>query len=269
MTTTRDIADAIASLELRGRPICLHSSLRSFGTLDGGAEALIDAFLAADCTLLVPTFSYRYEQPPPPDRRYTRNGWDYERHVLPHTSRRFDPRANDLSREDLGAIPVALLARAERRRGNHPLNSFAALGPLAAELIDGQSPFDVYAPLERLCELGGAIVLAGVDLTSATLVHLAEGDSGRELFRRWALDAAGTLVECRVGSCSYGFGKLDSALADLRRDALVGASAWRCYDAARMRECAVDAIRMNPAITDCGRASCPRCSDAIAGGPIV
>jgi hypothetical protein len=36
-----------------------------------------------------------------------------------------------------------------------------------------------------------------------------------------------------------------------------------------MRECAVDAIRMNPAITDCGRASCPRCSDAIAGGPIV
>jgi aminoglycoside 3-N-acetyltransferase len=269
MASRTDVLAAIDALGLVARPVSLHSSLRSFGTLDGGADTLIEAFVSKGCTLLVPTFSYHYEQPPPPDRRYPRNGWDYVRHVLPHTSRRFDPGSNDVSREDMGAIPSALLTHAERRRGDHPLSSFAALGPLAGELIDGQSPFDVYTPLERLCELGGALLLAGVDLTSATLLHLAEGNSGRELFRRWALDADGALVECRVGSCSNGFGKLEPALAELRTDARVGASLWRCYDAASALAAATSAIRENPSLTDCGRASCPRCKDAIAGGPVL
>jgi len=162
-----------------------------------------------------------------------------------------------------------LLARAERQRGNHALNSFAALGPLAAALVDSQSSFDIFAPLVRLCELGGALLLVGVDLTSATLVHLAEGDGGRELFRRWALDTDGGLVECRVGSCSDGFGKLEPALATLGRELTVGSSRWRCYDAAAALAAATTAIRENPFVTDCGRATCPRCRDAIAGGPIL
>ena len=169
----------------------------------------------------------------------------------------------------MGAIPAVLLARTARRRGAHPLNSFAALGPLAAELIDGQSPFDVYTPLARLCELGGALVLAGVDLTSATLVHLAEGDSGRELFRRWALDARGALVECRVGSCSNGFGKLEPLLGTLRADAMVGTSPWRCYDATEALALATRALRDDPSLTDCGRQTCLRCRDSIAGGPMI
>jgi aminoglycoside 3-N-acetyltransferase len=169
----------------------------------------------------------------------------------------------------MGAIPAAVLERGDRRRGNHPTNSFAAVGPRAEQLIGGQSPFDVYAPLERLCELSGALVLAGVDLTTATLMHLAEGDAGRELFRRWALAADGSIVECRVGSCSDGFAKLDSVLAPLRRDATVGMSLWRCYDGKRALAAATQAIRDNPSLTDCGRSTCARCPDAIAGGPIL
>jgi aminoglycoside 3-N-acetyltransferase len=269
MATRTDVLAAIDMLGLASRPVCLHSSLRSFGRLDGGPDTLIDAFLGRGCTLLVPTFSYHYEQPPPSGRRYARNGWDYERHALRHTSRRFDPRSNDLSREDMGAIPAAVLERSDRRRGNHPTNSFAAVGPSAKQLIGGQSPFDVYAPLERLCELGGALVLAGVDLTTATLVHLAEANAGRELFRRWGLDANGVLVECRVGSCSDGFLKLAPSLEGLRREAMVGASRWSMWNAAAARYAAAAAIRRDGAITSCGRPSCLRCADAIEGGPIL
>jgi aminoglycoside 3-N-acetyltransferase len=267
MSSRLHVLTGIDTLGLPGRPICLHSSLRSFGTLDGGASALIDAFLDRGCTLLVPTFSYEFEQPPPADRRYARNGWDYVHHRLPHTSRRFDPDANVQSRADMGAIPAALLERPDRRRGRHPLNSFAAVGELADELIAGQTPYDVYAPLVRLCDLGGAILLVGVDLTSATFVHLAEADAGREPFRRWALDKDGRLTECRVGSCSRGFGRLQGALAASRRTTCVGSSGWSMWNAATARAAAATAIRGDPSVTSCERTSCLRCADAIAGGP--
>src|SRR5262245_33094712 len=65
MTSRCDVLAAIDVLGLGGLPVCLHSSLRSFGTLDGGPDTLIDAFVSSGCTLLVPTFSYHYEQPPP------------------------------------------------------------------------------------------------------------------------------------------------------------------------------------------------------------
>src|SRR5207249_1436971 len=86
----------------------------------------------------------------------------------------------------MGLIPRAVVARPDRRRGNHPTASFAAVGPLAGQLVETQAPDDIYAPLQALADLGGSVVLMGVTLTSMTLIHLAEKQSGRQLFRRWA-----------------------------------------------------------------------------------
>ena len=44
VAVTRDELDAaIGELGLPGRVVCVHSSLRSFGTVDGGADTVIDA----------------------------------------------------------------------------------------------------------------------------------------------------------------------------------------------------------------------------------
>jgi len=52
-----EIQAGIRELGLSGRPVCVHSSLRSFGIVTGGAETVVQAFVEEGCTLLVPTFA--------------------------------------------------------------------------------------------------------------------------------------------------------------------------------------------------------------------
>ncbi|MDQ3398735.1 MAG: AAC(3) family N-acetyltransferase, partial [Deinococcota bacterium] len=180
----------------------------------------------------------------------------------------YSPGKSEIDRE-MGAVPAAIIAMPERVRGDHPLNSFSASGPLAQDLIAGQSGLDVYAPLRRLRELGGAVVLMGVGLTRMTLLHLAEAQAGPDLFVRWANGRDGKPVGVRVGGCSEGFERLVPALAGLERKLTVGDSLWRVYPARETLERAAAAIRAHPEITRCGDPACVRCSDAVRGGPVL
>src|SRR3954451_12644610 len=62
-----DLARAVEALGLTGRPLCLHSSLRSFGPVSGGADAVIDGLLDAGATVLVPSSTFRWCMAPRPD----------------------------------------------------------------------------------------------------------------------------------------------------------------------------------------------------------
>src|ERR1022692_4371415 len=69
---------ALREAGIENRAVCLHSSLRSPGHVDGGTATVVDAFLDAGATLLVPTFGgSRYAVPAPPDLRPPRNGISY------------------------------------------------------------------------------------------------------------------------------------------------------------------------------------------------
>ena len=268
--TYDDLVNAIESLNLAGKPVCVHASLRSFGNLEGGADALVTAFLAARCTLLVPTFSWSYAIPPPADQRLSRNGWDYDAYAGPTTglNRVYTPTTPDLDRE-MGVIPAAVLAQPEAVRGNHPICSFTALGPLAADLIAPQGPVSVFAPLAALTRLDGAVLLMGVGLKRMTFLHYAEQVAGRTPFRRWANDAQGEPMAVEVGGCSEGFEQFAPFLESLGRMWFVGRSAWICYPSRATLEQAVAAIRRDPRVTRCPVSECTRCQDAIAGGPIL
>ena len=160
-------------------------------------------------------------------------------------------------------------ARPERARGDHPLCSFAAVGPGASRVFAGQTASDVYAPLRALAESDGYLVLLGVGLTSATLLHLAEECAGRTLFRRWARGPDGETRMVPVGGCSDGFDAFAPLLAPVKRETRVGASAWIAYPAAEMLSIAIRAIQRTPALTHCPDPACVRCSDAVAGGPLL
>jgi aminoglycoside 3-N-acetyltransferase len=267
--TRDDLREAIRSLGLAEATVCAHSSLSSFGRVDGGAAAVVDAFLDEGCTLVVPTFTAaQFLLAPPDGMRPERNGIDYQApHDSPGRDRIYSPEGNQVS-PSMGAIPAAVLERPERLRGDHPLCSFTALGP-RADLVLEQRPLDVYAPLRILTGRDGFLLLIGVGLDRMTMLHLAEERAGRTLFRRWANGPDGRPMEVEVGSCSNGFGNLEPVLGPLARETTVGSSRWRAFPARPTVEAAVEAIRERPEITHCARADCLRCADAVAGGPRV
>jgi len=266
--TVSDIRKAIEGLGASGYPLCVHSSLSSFGWVEGGARAIIDGLLAEGCTMLVPTFSGAFGIPPPPGRRIAQNACDYDawEEATSGIGRVFTPDTDEIDGY-MGTIPAALLKTERRVRGNHPLSSFTAVGPVADELIAGQAPMSWFAPLETLVKKRGFVVLMGVGLTRMTLIHLAEHRAGRNIFIRWANGPDGKPMEVQVGGCSRGFGKFERVLAPLGQQVTVGRSNWRVFPAQDVLEAAEKAIRADPMITHCGDPDCARCDDAVRGGP--
>lgn len=264
----QDIAEAVRTLGLRHRPVCLHTSLRSFGGLEGGAGAVLQGFLDEGCTVMVPTFTYEYAVAPTLELSPPQNGYDYTRSSTAHArpGPAYTPDSPDVS-GDMGALSRALLRLPGGVRGDHPLNSFSAVGPMSHTLVGGQTSIDVYAPFRSLAEHGGCVVLIGVGLTRMTLLHEAERRAGRNLFWRWARDRGGETVSVRVGGCSEGFESLGPALAGLERTRRVGASLWRVFPVRETLERAAAAIRAEPDLTRCGDLGCQRCTEAVKGGP--
>jgi len=271
VVTIEGIRKAVQDTGLSSRPVCIHASLRSFGWVKGGPSTVIEGLLAEGCTVVVPTFSYDLAVPPPQGRRLLQNGYDYDavEEPAPGSSRIYTPTSTAFSREHMGAIPAAVLAMPRHVRGNHPLNSFAAVGPLAHKLISTQGPTNVYGPLRALAETDGVIVMMSVGLSRMTLLHLAEQMAGRNLFRRWANGPDGQPMEVEVGSCSEGFANLEPILSPIMMKRKVGKSIWRIYPAKEALAIAAREIQINPRLTHCGDEQCLRCRDAVKGGPIL
>jgi aminoglycoside 3-N-acetyltransferase len=148
-----DITLELRRLGLRaGDLVMAHSSLKSFGYVAGGAEAVVEGLLAAVApggTLLVPTFNHG-------------------------TAAVFDPR---VTRSGSGAVTEAVRLRPEAVRSLHPSHPYAAIGPRAQELTAGHlevGTFDPRSPLGKLADWGGWIVLLGVGMWANTCVHIGE-----------------------------------------------------------------------------------------------
>jgi len=270
IVTQHDMQAALRALRVEGSPVCVHASLRSFGYAAGGARALIDAFLHVGCTLLVPSFSWSFAVPPPPDQHVAQNGWQYAAYPGPTAGlgRIYTPQTTEVDR-DMGALAAAVVAHPDHARGNHPLCSFSAVGYHAANLIADQRPDNVYAPLQMLARRNGFVLLIGVGLDKLTVLHLAEKEAGRQLFRRWANNPEGYPIAVEVGGCSAGFPKLEAHLQGMTRTLTVGQSVWKLLPAYAALAAARAAILANPAITHCGDPDCERCTDAVAGGPLL
>jgi len=270
-TTASHIRNAICELGIQGYPMIVHSSLKSFGWVDGGPRTVIDALLDEGCTVMAPAFDFQSFVAPPLGFRPKQNAINYDPYPAPQADISipvYTPESNAIA-EGLGAIPRTLIEYENRIRGRHPLESFAAVGPLARCLIEGQTPIDVFAPFDVLADLDGWVVLMGVGLNRATLIHHAEQKAGRHPFLRWANGLDGKPIEAWLSGCSAGFDNLEKPLSYLKREIKVGESLWKVYPAREMLEQASELIRNEPQITHCSNPNCISCNDAIAGGPNV
>lgn len=266
--TPSDLAAAVASTGLAARPVVLHSSLSSFGHVDGGAPAVVDAFVDAGCTLIVPTFTAGLEAQPPADEQVERNGMTYAPPTVTANTPQYSAAADNLARSEMGAVPAEVLARPDRVRGGHPLNPFAAVGEDADRYVGPSDADDPYRPLRAVVAAAGAVLLAGVGYDRMTLLHLAETAAGRDLFVRWALDEQRQMRRYQVGGCSAGFHRAFAAELDpLALTVTVGASRWRILNAAVAFGAATDLFRQrDPGWGSCGRIGCRRCEDRPAVG---
>ncbi len=164
IVTKKDILQGLRRLGLKkGDHILVHTALGSFGKVQGGAKTVIAALLetaGAQGTVMVPTFG-------PPNEI-------------------FDLKKSETN---LGAVPKMFWKRKDAVRSRHPLASVAVIGEKAKWLTAGHES-EILAhgentPYVRLAEIGGKILLLGVDQDRSTFLHVAEVLTRQPYLRTW------------------------------------------------------------------------------------
>jgi aminoglycoside 3-N-acetyltransferase len=137
------------------------------GTVQGGADAVIDGFLDAvgpAGTVAVPTLWWHETDPP-----MRLEDWDIAR-----------------SPAYIGTIPETFRSRPEGLRSDNPTHAISALGARARELtrghgssglrpcVFGDAAFARESPWERLYQWNAAYCFIGVDFTVNTMGHYVE-----------------------------------------------------------------------------------------------
>lgn len=146
-----------------GAVVLVHSSLKSIGFVEGGAQSVVDALVASVVekrggTLLLPTFSI--------------DGTMYQTLA---SGRVFDSRSTP---SNLGAIPETFRRQAATKRSLHPSHSFGAIGPQAEELVAGHhtagTNFGQGTPMGLLVGRPAYLLGLGSDIGHVTFTHVVE-----------------------------------------------------------------------------------------------
>jgi aminoglycoside N3'-acetyltransferase/dienelactone hydrolase len=222
-----------------GDLVFCHSSLRSFGHVDGGPSTVVQALLEAvgsGGTLVAPIFRRFFWEGP-------QQVWDRER-----------------SPSLMGAISEAVRTWPGVRRSSHAPHPVAAVGPLAEELTGRRhrTDFALDSPFARLLELDAWVLLLGVDYGICTLIHLLE-ERLEVPYRHWT-ELAGTVIEdgvarrqsfpflARYEGVFNDFAPLGRRLEaeGLVRTTTVGSSLLRAFRARDLHDCGLQALRQDP-----------------------
>ncbi|MBN1671305.1 MAG: AAC(3) family N-acetyltransferase [Kiritimatiellae bacterium] len=163
MVTKQHILDGLRHLGITpGLSLMVHSSLKSFGRVDGGAETVIEAIqdaLTPEGTLMLPSFNH--------GRPFQKGGAGY---YAPHET----PTTN-------GTIPDTFWRMPGVCRSLNPSHPFAAWGQHARRYTASHHrtlTMGPGSPLELLFRDGGSCLLIGVDMRVNTFQHVVEQCTG-------------------------------------------------------------------------------------------
>ncbi len=247
---------ALHSLDIPpGRPVIAHASLSAFGEFRGGADAMVQGLRRVFPSLMMPAFTYRTMLVPevgPPD-----NAMLYGSQAEHNAYARFY-RPNLPVDRLMGRVPERLRHEPDAWRSMHPILSF--VGVNADVYLTAQSLAEPLAPIGRMLQDNGWVLLVGVNQTVNTSIHYAEALAGCHTFTRWALTPRG-VVQCPgFPGCSDGFEALSPRLAGATRRAVLGRGLIRAIPLRPLIDAALACLREDPQSLLCGRSYCERCS---------
>jgi len=136
-----------------------HASLSSFGIVEGGARAVIEAILTVlgpSGTLMMP-------------------------HILLYITYKGVFDRNDPPLTGCGAVPDLLRTWPGAVLSLHPSHPVVAVGPDAERLTEGHyrvSPVGKDSPVDRMARMGGQVLLLGVNQRVNTTIHTGEAYAG-------------------------------------------------------------------------------------------
>jgi aminoglycoside 3-N-acetyltransferase len=155
--TKQEIIDGLQAIGLKqGDVVLIHTAMRTFGHIDGGAATAVEAFLEVlgpRGTLVAPAFTFCHEGEDDP--------------VI-------DPRQD---RSEMGTITEAVRQHPQALRSTAYRHSFSALGRRArviTEVDPALSSFDLRSSFGVMLALDTQVVLCGLTYQSSTSHHFAE-----------------------------------------------------------------------------------------------
>lgn len=231
-----DLKTALTDLGLRKSLVLVHASDAL------GAETLLIALLETTRGLITPTFTYK--------SALETNS--------PKAAAHAEAFHLDLPADDsLSPFSEALRKHPKAKRSIHPILSFA--GIQTESILQTQTAYEPFAPLEGLANQDGVVLLAGTDQRANFSIHYGEKLAGRMQFIRWARTQTG-IVECpNCPGDAEGFGVIAPFLEKYTRRVEVGGVYLQAFPLKDLLRVVVAKIHEDPYALLCGRRDCERC----------
>lgn len=237
------------------KPALVHTSLSSFGHVEGGAPAVLGALLDNFNTIIAPAFTYKSMVTPevgPPENAVEYGSWSGANRMAEF----FTP--NLPADKTLGILPETLRTYPQARRTSHPIMSFVGIN--ADVLLDAQTHNDPLGTIAVLVEQEGWVVLLGVTHVINTAIHLGEQLAGRRTFTRWALTPDGIAACPGYPACSEGFDAIDLHLIPYIIQAQVGQALVQVVPVRDVVNTARKLVQHDPFALLCDKVYCERCN---------
>ncbi|MBN1291356.1 MAG: AAC(3) family N-acetyltransferase [Candidatus Latescibacteria bacterium] len=229
-----------------GDKFILHSSLKSLGNVDGGADAVIDAMIESVSpggTVFVPTSTFG------------------------------KPFNLTESTSEVGWITEVFRKRPDAIRSFHPSHSIAGIGPDAARILadhEKTTPMGPGSPLIKLAAGGGYIMLIGATHVGNSTVHAAH-ELAQVPFLNTFRDI--TVYDGKGGSfisrslipgCSSGFNNVEPLLVEKHAIQFekIGDATTRWMKGQDIIDIALEAVKNDLSFLLCDRPDCGWCTHA-------
>ena len=231
-----------------GGVLLVHTSFRAVGPMENGPLGLIQALRAAigdDGTLVMPTMTDG-ETP-------------------------FDPKSTPT--HEMGITAETFWRQPRVLRSPHPTGSFAATGPLAAQVSAPQPlepPHGHESPPGRVYDLDGQVLLLGVTHSENTTLHVAEAIAHVPYSIQYpcVVEIDGVVRTIRIAEtdhCCRRFQLMDGWLRErgLQREGKVGNADARLCNSRDIVTIAVEKLSVDPLAFLCPRnEDCEECNAA-------